>query len=1550
MKCSKKTKRLFSVLLMLAMCFTLLQGMTAFAAVNGNAYFLSGTIAGWGLNANYELTEVKTGLYKIEGVALTASTLIKVVKSNNNGTVIGSWYPNGMDNNQTVSESGNYTVFFRPSGDGTAEEGYTYIPYEGDNSGLDAHGCTNGGYMFKFVKEAPPADYYDGELGALYSPEQTTFKLWKPTASEATLNIYTEDTGGTAQSCSMTKLMDGDKWTGVWTYTISGDVKNQYYTYEIGGSEQLDPYAYAINSDGTRSVIVDLDSTNPAEWDNDVHRFKDTGENYGIVQKLSAWNAYDEKEANTNTVILPVTGKPNVPSQSPETVGQFKSLVKSFHDMGITVLVSLDFSDTGFVSDMQDRYISEIGVRWLNEYHVDGIVLSSSIPDSAKTTLRDRIDEIDSRAYLGAEEEIPKAASYNLWVGGVQVTAANVENVLAGDAVNDGKVSYDADKKTLTLSGANIEAGYQIGNQKAAVYTTEDLILEGSGSMGGDGIGYGLYTKGEKSLTLNGDFSFAGTVNGIYTFGGNNMLVEGGNVTATGGTNGIFASSNSSITVNGGNMTVTGHGKPNAYGYGIQAKNLTVNGGSLTATGGTGGSLGNGIAADVLTVSGGIVTAIGNNGALDKAPTLGSNITAVASANMDGTGYVSYNASQNNSYKWFRTTEAYNLYVGGTQVTSLNSSNVLGDGKVSYDADTNTLTLDGADISNGTQKYKYRSERYYTDLIYANNIGDLTVKVVSDSTLHRTQTDSWTSPRGIALYDDSGATLTVELQNGATLNMPITTTAQQAYYVTAFALSGYDLTVKGNGNLNIDLSASDSSTASAGIKILDNIAHTFSIEDSVNVDIRSNHSLMLNAAGIQSNESKLSLSVGENANLTVKACTGLSNVNATVNGTMDISPIKSALDYNILRALSGSSVTAGEGKAVYAGKNAENAVKQTSPWTGFSGATENNCYVAVKAPVSYTVTVTPGANMTKSSGEESQTVGEGEAITDVVYTADTGCFPDTYSVEAVNGISVTRNSATQITVSGTPTAAANITLTAPSAHQGDDPVQENVSSATCTAGGSYDNVTYCKFCGVELSRAPVYTDPLGHDYIPAVTNPTCTENGYTTYTCRRCTDSYVGDYINALGHNFGTPAYEWTADNTSVTGTRTCARDASHIDTETVTTTSEITKSATLTEPGEHTYTATFTKTGFTTQTKTVADIPVLVSSFTVTFNANGGTVTPASDETGTDGKITSLPIPTRSGYRFNGWFTAESSGTQITDETVFDADAEIFAQWTKKISSSVSSAPVTYSVTPVETDNGSVAISPKNASKGSTVKIIVTPDKGYKLDKLTVTEKDGKAIELIEKDGVYTFKMPAGKVDVMPVFVKENIEPTATPTPDPTIPPADSGNPFTDVAKGDYFYNAVLWAAKEKITSGTSATTFSPNDSCTRAQTVTFLWRTEGSPEPITDVNPFTDVKTGDYFYKAVLWAYENGITQGTSDKEFSPNATVTRGQTVTFLHRLTGDKANGKNPFTDVKTGDYFYDAVLWAAEENITSGTSATTFSPDDDCLRGQIVAFLYRCKNK
>lgn len=258
---------------------------------------------------------------------------------------------------------------------------------------------------------------------------------------------------------------------------------------------------------------------------------------------------------------------------------------------------------------------------------------------------------------------------------------------------------------------------------------------------------------------------------------------------------------------------------------------------------------------------------------------------------------------------------------------------------------------------------------------------------------------------------------------------------------------------------------------------------------------------------------------------------------------------------------------------------------------------------------------------------------------------------------------------------------------------------------------------------------------------------------------------------------------------------------------------------------------------------------------------------------------------------------------------------------------------PATYSVTVDKTDNGSISVSPKSASKGTTVTITVKPDTGYELDTLKVVDKNGDKVAVSEKNGKYTFTMPASKVTVTGTFVE--IE-------QPMV------NPFIDVKESDYFYNAVMWAVKSGVTKGTSATTFSPNAPCTRAQMVTFLWRASGSPKPVTDVCPFTDVNMDSYYGKAVLWAVETGITNGTSETTFSPEADCTRAQMAAFLCRMAGGKAaSSAIGFTDVSADAYYAKSVQWAVENGITLGTGdGTTFSPNEICTRAQMVTFLYR----
>ncbi len=260
------------------------------------------------------------------------------------------------------------------------------------------------------------------------------------------------------------------------------------------------------------------------------------------------------------------------------------------------------------------------------------------------------------------------------------------------------------------------------------------------------------------------------------------------------------------------------------------------------------------------------------------------------------------------------------------------------------------------------------------------------------------------------------------------------------------------------------------------------------------------------------------------------------------------------------------------------------------------------------------------------------------------------------------------------------------------------------------------------------------------------------------------------------------------------------------------------------------------------------------------------------------------------------------------------------------------SSYDPTYSVsTPSKTENGSVTVSPKSASKGDTVTVTVKPDSGYVLETLTVTDKNGDELKLTDKgNGKYTFTMPAGKVEVKATFMEDN----------------SMLNFFYDVPNGAYFYEAVKWAVKNGITTGVGNDLFAPEQPCTRAQIVTFLWRAAGSPEPKGTAAGMTDVVSGSYYEKAVAWAIENGITTGTTTSTFSPDATCTRAQSVTFLHRALKGTASGSTNFTDVKSDAFYADAVNWAVANNVTNGTSNTTFSPNADCTRAEIVTFLYR----
>lgn len=320
-------------------------------------------------------------------------------------------------------------------------------------------------------------------------------------------------------------------------------------------------------------------------------------------------------------------------------------------------------------------------------------------------------------------------------------------------------------------------------------------------------------------------------------------------------------------------------------------------------------------------------------------------------------------------------------------------------------------------------------------------------------------------------------------------------------------------------------------------------------------------------------------------------------------------------------------------------------------------------------------------------------------------------------------------------------------------------------------------------------------------------------------------------------------------------------------------------------------------------------------------------------------GSVVAVSAGSRSGYTFNGW----TSGSNVVfddpnaEETTFimpDGSVTVTANWSRDGGSSSSGrddSDPSYAVgIPDKTENGSVSVSPKNASQGDRVTVTVKPDAGYELDSLKVFDKNGKELELTDKgDGKFTFIMPAGRVEVKAAFTEEV-----------------KISPFRDVSTDAYYYEAVKWAQKKGITGGIGDGLFGPNQPCTRAQIVTFLWRAAGSPEPEGTATGMTDVAAGSYYEKAVAWAIENGITTGTADGLFAPDATCTRAQGMTFLFRASKASADGAPAFSDVAADAYYAEAVKWATDNGITNGTTSSTFSPGSGCTRAQIVTFLWR----
>ena len=347
------------------------------------------------------------------------------------------------------------------------------------------------------------------------------------------------------------------------------------------------------------------------------------------------------------------------------------------------------------------------------------------------------------------------------------------------------------------------------------------------------------------------------------------------------------------------------------------------------------------------------------------------------------------------------------------------------------------------------------------------------------------------------------------------------------------------------------------------------------------------------------------------------------------------------------------------------------------------------------------------------------------------------------------------------------------------------------------------------------------------------------------------------------------------------------------------------------------------------------------INQYTITYDLAGGTADDNPTGYTVETETFTLNTPTRPGYTFTGWSGTGLDGENNMTVTIpkgSTGERSYMAHWRYNGGSSggSSSYPITV---PGKTENGSVTVSPKNASAGSTVTITVKPDSGYVLETISVTDKNGNDLKLTDKgNGKYTFTMPASKVEIKVTFMEDN----------------SVLNFFYDVPNDAYYYEAVKWAAENGITGGVGNSLFAPNQPCTRAQIVTFLWRAAGSPV-VNYLMPFTDVDEGAYYAEAVRWAASTGIVTGLTETTFGTDSVCTRAQAAAMIYRCA--QAQGKGftgawmfllPFTDVP--EWAYESVAWCYMNGVTTGVSETSFAPGNDCTRAQIVTFLWRAFSK
>ena len=946
--------------------------------------------------------------------------------------------------------------------------------------------------------------------------------------------------------------------------------------------------------------------------------------------------------------------------------------------------------------------------------------------------------------------------------------------------------------------------------------------------------------------------------------------------------------------------------------------------------------------------------------------------TITVSQGYSGTPTETYDENSLGTYKYVNVTPAvvtYNVWVGGTQVTSANKDNVLGvtnangEPTVTYTPESSSagvttpqkLTLNGAMIESGSEKGVKASDDLVIDLKGENQItgtNNLIYLGTSDKQLTITSTSE---NKGTLTLDSVSENSTVYVNGDLTIAGYATVTATNSGNAQVLHSPSGNITITGNAKVTAKNTRTLSGQTSASKEDAHSVALLTGTYGSTSGTITVSGSASLLAQGSTQvlmcatftyPEGKARVStnyMGTN----LETCTLTSTTNLAGYKYVEVAPVE---EYDVW--VGGTQVTSA---------NASNILNDSST---------TNTHSVSYEPTTKTLTLTDAAITGAPNRQYTSKIKDACGIyakhdltiklTDTntvrgsTETQDNG----SYGIFVSGKLTFTSDSNGSITVSGG-TSSNNGNAWVPGVYASGITVKNcNVTTIGGTASDSYP-VAYA------MSKAPTL---VGAEVVETNTKNSA-EGASTKYNessirqykylkiTKKENDTSVaapviapeGGYFTSDPHvtiscpTDGATIY-YTTDGTTPTASSTNYTNTPQI---TLSTTGKTTIKAIAVKGNNKksdVVTAEFTQRAAGEEvTKVALDVAVDTHNMTTKVgNTEKLTATVQyKKETKSGVTVTWLSDnPDVATVAQDGTITAKSVGKArvtafvVENGVTYSDFCDVIVEARPSSSHHSSSSTTYYDVNAaVSGEGGSVAASTKRASKGTTVTVTATAASGYQVAQVSAVDKDGKTVSLTDKgDGVYTFVMPASKVDVTAHFAQ--------------VQKPEEKDPYGDVSKDSYYYDAVKWAAETGVTTGVGDGLFAPEWVCTRGQIVTFLWRASGSPAPKATELPFTDVAADAYYAQAVLWAVENGITNGTSETTFSPDQTCTRAHAVAFLYRMSGSPAAAGSTFSDVAADAYYRAAVAWAVEKGITNGTSGTTFSPDDTCTRGQIVTFLYR----